>query len=238
MNNRLFKAPKSRAELPIELQAIGHHLVYSEGTKTEPYYILNIQRLIAKRYQTEPNKIDLVIGNKKTNNTIHLVNYALEDVDRRLKLKDKIDHVWIFFDRDDFPLKHYNAANDKIKSLNDSKKKNDQGFYYDTKRDIVWHSCYSNEAFELWLCLYFEEITTSLGRKKLIEKLNNIPKLKKVNFRYEKNMDNIHDILVSNGGSLNKAIRNAKKLRHNGYNNPSTGVYEFAEFFKRYLNTK
>lgn len=79
-------------------------------------------------------------------------------------------------------------------------------------------------------------IESALSRDELIEKLNNEPKLKKIGFKYSKNMDNIHDILVSNGGSLAKAIKNAKKLAANKQKNPSTGVFEFLEFFKRYIN--
>lgn len=236
MNNKGFKRPISRNQLPRELQSIGRHLVYSEGTKTEPKYIDNIKRLIAKKYQVNHNSIEIIIANEESTNTIYLVEMAKNDVRNRLKNDEKIDHVWIFFDKDDFPIKNYNKANATIHKLNDSSKKNDQGFFYDTKRNIVWHSCYSNEAFELWLCLYFNLIESALSRNELIEKLNNEPKLKKIGFKYSKNMDNIHDILVSNGGSLAKAIKNAKKLAANKQKNPSTGVFEFLEFFKRYIN--
>lgn len=45
-------------------------------------------------------------------------------------------------------------------------------------------------------------------------------------------MDNIYYILVANGGSLAKSIKNANKLAVNKHSNYSTGI---SEFFKRYI---
>ena len=37
--------------------------------------------------------------------------------------------------------------------------------------NITFHSCYSNEAFELWLYLYFEYLEASLTRTDYIKKI-------------------------------------------------------------------
>ncbi len=126
--NKWFRRQISRNQLPHELQSIGRHLVYSEGTKTEPKYIDNIKRLIAKKYQVNHNSIEIIIANEESTNTIYLVEMAKNDVRNRLKNDEKIDHIWIFFDKDDFPIKNYNKANATIHKLNDSSKKMTRDF--------------------------------------------------------------------------------------------------------------
>lgn len=227
--------PKGRNNLPDELVKFGRQLVYSEGTKTEPLYVENIRKLIAKKYLVKPNDIEIVYTENKSNNTIYLVKDAIKDVKSRLKRGEIINHVWIFFDKDSFPKTDFDAAKDALTKMNNSKDLSLDGFRYDVKTNIVWHACYSNESFELWLCLYFDLISSSLGREKLKEHLNNIKNLKKINFEYEKNLKDIHDLLTNNGGSIENAIRNAKILSVNNGENPSTNVYEFAEYFKAYM---
>ena len=230
--------PKGRNSLPKELIQFGRHLVYSEGTKTEPYYVDDIKECISKKYNCQPNEIEIITVNKekKSFNTISLVEYAENDVRERLKMKEKIDHVWIFYDKDSFPKDNFDNANQMINEKNDSKEKNIDGFNYEEKTSISWHSCWSNEAFELWLYLYFNYQEAALNRDQYIDKINRIHQLKKIGFNYEKNKEHIHQIFTNNGGSINKAIRNAKKLTKNGLNNPSTGVFLFGEYFEKYMN--
>ena len=227
--------PRGRKSLPEELYRFGRHLVYSEGTETEPNYIESIKDNIAKKYMVAPNDIEIIYANNASNNTIHLVNDAKKDVKKRIKNGETIDHVWIFFDKDDFPIEDFNEANNTLKKMNNSSFKNQEGFKYDKKTGITWHSCYSNEAFELWLCLYFDYIQSALDRHQLIEHLNNVPNLKQSGFVYSKTQKNIHDIFIKNGGSLDKAIKFAEKLKSNDTNNPSTNVDEFASYFKPYM---
>lgn len=230
--------PKGRNSLPDELIHFGRHLVYSEGTKTEPYYIEDIKECISKKYHCRTNDIEIVPVNKdgESFNTIGLVEYAEKDVKKRRNKNEKIDHVWIFYDKDSFPKDDFDNAYKKINEKNDSKIKNIDGFHYEEKTSISWHSCWSNEAFELWLYLYYNYQEAALNRSQYIEKINNIPQLKQIGFNYEKNKEHIHQIFTNNGGSINKAIRNAKKLTKNGLNNPSTGVFLFGEYFEKYLN--
>lgn len=93
MNNKGFKRPISRNQLPRELQSIGRHLVYSEGTKTEPKYIDNIKRLIAKKYQVNHDSIEIIIANEESTNTIYLVEMAKKDVINRLKNNETIKEL-------------------------------------------------------------------------------------------------------------------------------------------------
>ena len=233
-NKRII--PKGRKNLPLEFARFGRHLVYSEGTKTEPNYVNNIKKNIAAKYKVAPNDIENIHANKNSNNTIYLVNDAKKDVTKRIMNGEKIDHVWVFFDKDSFPPDDFNEANYALSKMNNSTDETPEGFKYDKTTGIAWHTCYSNEAFELWLCLYFDYINTSLGRAQLIEHLNSIPSLKKNGFIYQKNTENIHDVLISNGGKLENAIKFAKKLEVNNTANPSTNVHEFMSYFKVYMD--
>lgn len=229
MNN--FK-PKGRNSLPKELLQFGRHLVYAEGTKTEPNYIESIKKEIAEKYNCSQNEINIIpVVDGRTHNTKHLVEYVKKDVDKRLKKKEQIDHVWIFFDKDDFPLENFICANKMIEEMNNSKSKNNDGFAFNKETNISWHSCFSNEAFELWYCLYFELYDTERNRKEYIKILN-----KKLKYSYSKKRKDMHQILVNRGGSIKNAIRNSKKLKGlKTYSNPSTGVYTFAEYFLAYM---
>ena len=228
--------PKGRKNLPTALLNFGNNLVYSEGIKTEPYYVENIKKCIAENFLIKPNDIAIIPVNKekKSNNTIYLVKDAINDVNKRIKNGELIDNVWIFFDKDYFT--GYEKAFKKIDELNDSEKTNNNGFKYNKQTNVSWHYCWSNEAFELWLCLYFNYDQASHSRDDYEKILDNNPELKKVNFNYKKNLENIHTILTKAGGSIENAIKFAKKLNKiNGRGNPSTGVYKFAEFFLPYM---
>ena len=233
MNN--IVKPRGRKSIPSELVQFGRHLVYSEGTKTEPLYIESLKKEIADKYKCSINDISIIIANKsKSYNTTGLIKFALDDIDDKLKKGEIINHVWFLFDKDDFPKSKFNEACVKAKKLNNSSDKNIDGFKYNTETGITYHCCWSNESFELWLYLYFEYLDVALTRDEYVEKIN--AKLALYCIKYEKNMNNLHQTLVDCGGSLNKAITLAKRLvKKNGNGNPSTTMYEFAEYFKAYL---
>lgn len=228
--------PKGRNSLPTELLQFGRHLVYAEGTKTEPYYIESIKKEIAEKYHCEQNDLQIIpAGDGTSYNTTGLVKFVMKDVSRRLKEEEKIDHVWIFFDKDDFPHARFLHAHEMIEKMNDSKIKNNDGFRYDTTTNISWHSCFSNEAFELWYCLYFGFYSEPHNRKEYITCLNQ--KLK--HSQYSKTRKDMHQFLVSHGGNVKKAIQYAKKLPGaKTRENPSTGVYQFVEYFLAYMDHK
>ena len=233
-NNNGFK-PKGRGNLPTELLQMGRHLVYAEGTRTEPYYVENIKNNIAQKYQRKPNEILLITANDgKSRHTKDLVEFAIEDAQKQLQKGYSINHVWILFDKDDFT--DFEEAHRLINSMNDSSDYTIEGFKYNKNTGISWHSCWSNQCFELWLCLYFSYYNTPNNRDKYKDNLENNKLLKKVQFKYEKNLVNIHDILTGYGGSIKNAISYAKKLEAaNGIGDPSTGVYQFAEYFQNYM---
>ncbi len=226
-------SPKGRRSLPKELIQFGRHLVYAEGTKTEPNYIESIKQEIAEKYRCRANDIEIIsVGQRTPLHTLSLVKNAKQDVEKRFQNDEQIDHVWIFFDKDDFPDKDFQKANRTIEKMNNSTEKNEEGFRYDKRTGIVWHSCFSNEAFELWYCLYFAFCESRLSRKEYNAFLN--AKLKPES--YSKTKEGMHRYLTEKGGNLENAIRNAKRLPGlNTLSNPSTGVYRFAEYFLPYM---
>lgn len=234
MNKSAF-SPRGRRAIPNELLQFGVHLVYAEGKETEPAYIENIKANIAEKYNCKSNDINVVtVEEKKTRCTVRLAEFARKDIAKRLENKERIDHVWIFFDKDDFP--DYEEAHKIIVSLNDSSDTNADGFKYQSDTGIAWHSCPSNECFELWYCLYFGYYNVAHDRKDYKEFLESRPKLKKICFEYEKNAKRLHDLFCENGGSMKNAIKYAKRLeKENGIGNPSTGAYKFAEYFIGYM---
>ncbi len=233
-DKRAFRS-KGRSNLPKPPFALGKHLIYSEGTRTEPFYAENIKRNIAKNYSRQPNEV-LIIPVKGDNSlyTTKLVKYAFKDVEKRLKNGEHIDHVWILFDKDNF--KGFDKADETINARNNSESENVDGFKYEKETGISWHSCPSNQCFELWLILYFHYYEVAHDRKEYADHLEKSTPLKKIKFEYDKNLENLHDIITANGGSIENAVKNAKRLRDkNGMGDPSTGMFVFGEYFLQYL---
>jgi RloB-like protein len=144
-----------------------------------------------------------VVGTGK--NTRTLVDEAI-----RLKAKSEArDHYWCVFDRDSFPAQDFNAALQKAKSA---------GFQV----------AYSNEAFEIWYLLHFDDFTSGLSRTLYRNKLT-----ERLGRSYEKNDGTIFESLRERQA---EAVRNARRLRasydpsHNPEkDNPCTTVHLLVE---------
>ena len=164
-----MRAP-SRKRIGIELISMGRHLVYAEGTKTEPQYVENI----SEHLKPDPTRRNVLIPKKysKTKHTLELIERAENDVSKERKANKSIDGVWILFDKDSFD--DFNEACLEIEKKNC--KKNSDGQMADDF-GTVWHCCYSNESFELWPYLHFEDSLEGLKRyclRDLEENLTNI----------------------------------------------------------------
>lgn len=168
---------------------------------------MGIKSLIDKTYAgivKVKNKYDIdIVGTGR--NTEDLVKFTIEGIEKSKSLGElPYGNVWVVFDKDDFTNEQFNNA------ILEAEKNNYK---------VAW----SNEAIELWFLLHFEYLQSSIHRYQYIDKLNQHFNKNRLG-KYEKNLDNIFEILKEKG-SLKDAISNAQKLRDlhekTGNKNPS-----------------
>ena len=213
MRGRLNRAGKKRKrnEGTREVQP-GNYLIVTEGTETEVNYFENIKRKINERFRSEIIVDKITINVEGTaRSTMVLVNEAI----KKRSLKNYSD-VWVVFDRDD------NSDFDKAISY---AKKNGL--------KVAW----SNESFELWLLLHFQDLNVACSRDDYI----NFNKLKLNNGTYNKNIKDIFDITAS---KVDTAIKRSEKLI-DGYTsdkivspnkmNPGTTVQDLVKELIQYV---
>lgn len=191
-----------------------YYLIVCEGEATEPNYFEGLKQDLPKgvlmSYQID------IEGTGR--NTESLLKEALRLKEEYLKNKSRpVDRLWVVFDRDSFTPQNFNTAIIRCDNL-------DIG--------CAW----SNEAFDLWYLLHFQYYENAMSRrnfKGLIE--GSLKPLLGNNFRYEKNSEQMYDLLKEHG-SQEDAIRNAKRLaeryseRKNYSNhNPCTMVWKLVE---------
>lgn len=87
--------------------------IVSEGTKTEPYYIESIARIINEKYR-EFSTGRFIVVHGIGRNTKGLLDYARANVDKEFP---QAEVVWLMYDKDDFPLDNFDntqySAEDK-----------------------------------------------------------------------------------------------------------------------------
>ena len=230
--------PLGRDNLPKRLIKMGRHLVYAEGTKTEPLYVESVKKELAKTYGILADQVEIhCFPARKSKHTLELVRFAEIDVQERLRKGETIHGVWIFFDRDCFD--DFDKAYLRIVDKQRQGHVSPQGLAAD-ENDISWVPCYSNECFELWVYLHFADLHAALGREDYIPKINEFLRAKNPKAEYAKNAEGLFQFLRDNGGDIKRAIRFAKRKvetlsLHAPRPNPSTGIYVFAEFFLAYI---
>lgn len=164
-------------------------LIVCEGTETEPNYF----KAFVKDRWSEVRTVGPVIkGCAKS--TCQLVAEAGKiRVDLEKSRQVPFDHVWLVFDKDDF--KDFNQA------ISEAKKKGMM---------CAW----SNESFELWYCLHFQDIKAALRRNQYIDMIEKcVRKLSKnKDFVYDKASKDFYTLICEHGDEL-KAGKRAKLLR-------------------------
>ena len=88
-----------------------YHLIVTEGKKTEPNYFAGLEREINS---TGKKRIRIQIEGEGTN-TLDLLKRAQYYVSADYNL---ISHVWLVYDRDDFPADNFDNTFHKCTSLN------------------------------------------------------------------------------------------------------------------------
>lgn len=179
-------------------------LLVTNGAETEREYFERIKR----SFRGQPNRrIDIVVHNSSPKN---LATFALD------RAVSGYECVAVVFDKD-----HFDCFDEAVALLK-------------KPRSIDCFSAYSNECFELWMLLHFQELSSGLGRdtlrKKLEDKIKEITKRK--SYRYDKSGFDFG--LLDNPGDLQQAIRRAKRMleiaeehnpEHPWRTNPSTEVH-------------
>jgi len=148
----------------------GNYLIVTEGVETEKNYFENIGKIITELFNNEVIVEKITLNVKGTGrSTKVLVNEAI----KKRSLSSYSD-VWVVFDKDN------NTDFDEAIAL--AKK---EGF------NVAW----SNESFELWLLLHFQDLKASIHRNDYISKLNSHFKSKNINCgTYDKNIKDIFDL--------------------------------------------
>lgn len=179
-------------------------LIVCEGSKTEPNYFESLKKKLPKQVA---NIIDI---DGQGFNTLSLVERAQKIRDSKKGTDYPYDETWVVFDRDSFDPDQFDNAIHKAEAMG-------------------MKSAWSNEAFELWYILHFEDRQTGMNRteyKRCLTKHLDIP--------YEKNDPEMYSKLT-NLGNESKAIQRARNLQSqqvgipNHKANPCTKVNELVE---------
>lgn len=193
-----------------------YHLIVSEGTDTEPLYFGAIKEAVESRYR---GRIFLDISGKG-DNTVNLFNRAVRDV---VNSNIVYKHVWLVYDKDDFPAEHF----DRTEALCSST----------SSDETIYHAIWSNQCIELWFLLHFMYLQADLHRSEYWPKLTECMKAIGKG-AYTKNRADMFYVLRP---YMDTAIRNAQKLEIINQGTtpsksaPGTKVHNLIEVLKPYL---
>ena len=192
-------------------------LILTEGTETEVNYFENIKKIINSRYRRREiqNNYPMKVEGKARSTSV-LVNEAIKK-----KNRENYSEVWVVFDKDD-----NTDFNNAIKLAEDNGIK------------VAW----SNESFELWILLHFQDLNTPILRGQYIDNLNKHFKDNNINNGiYNKNIKNIFDITenkvdfaISRSERLRKYYNNQKQTKVSEMN-PGTSVDILVKELLRYI---
>jgi hypothetical protein len=162
-------------------------LIICEGKNTEPDYF--------NHFKLKSAKIK-AIG--EGYNTLSLVERAAQIVEEEKSMGRHYNQVWCVFDKDDFDDTQFNSAITTAENT------------YDFK------VAYSNQSFEYWLILHFNDHQGgAMDRKDYDKKLNNYLKPFKIEYDGEgdkKISEDFFDILQSKEKSTDKENRQFKAI--------------------------
>ena len=191
-----------------------YHLIVTEGTKTEPNYFEGLKKDINSQYK---GRISISIDGAGEH-TLTLLERAQKIVEKE---PDKYKHVWLVYDKDDFPKDDFDNTYYKCVSLSE----NDDS--------VIYHALWSNECIEYWFLLHFMALSSDLHRSEYYPKLSEC-----LGSKYKKNRDDIYVLLKP---YINAAIDNVKRIAENNKGlppsqcTPGTTVYEIFEMLNSYL---
>lgn len=220
MNNLNRGGRKKRKTNDSRNMAPPYYLIATEGIATEVNYFEGIKSEINKKYKDrmKVQKISLKVkGIGK--GTVSLV----EEVVKRRSLGN-YSEVWVVFDKDEFQ-----DFDDAIRLAKKEGLK------------VAW----TNESFELWILLHFQNLDVPLPRDQYNQKLNkHFKKLKYNHGEYDKNIENIFELTKDK--ILIAIERSEELLSEHKYNkiyeyskmNPATTVQELIKDLLPYIKQR
>lgn len=195
------------------------HLVVSEGKETEPRYFEGVRAALGAANE---RKVAIVVkGTGK--HTLDLLDFAVEHC---RYAPETFDHVWLVYDKDDFPASDFDAMERKCDELSDGSR--------------TFHALWSNPCFELWLLLHFRYTTAHMSasdcQHALAQEMS-----RDLGIEYRKNLDGLFEVV---DGKRGEALRRVGRLvtYHRGLGNvkpsaqnPATKVGEIFDVIGPYL---
>lgn len=165
-------------------------LIVCEGERTEPLYFEAIKR---RMKSGAGSKIEIVGAGTHTQELIACARNAIQK--RRIQGMPPYYYVWILFDKDEFTDEDFDETDRLIAKENDRAQPNEHPF---------WRSGWSNEAFELWYLLHFQDVSVPMPREQIFELLG-----KHLGGVYDKTDPKMFERL---SGYLNGALLRAERL--------------------------
>ena len=205
---------QKKSKMNTKYQLPPYTLIVSEGVKTEPLYLEGLVNKINNQYK------DLIKGKHieiygTGRNTRGLLKY----VDKRIANGEwsHFEKIWLVYDKDDFPEDNFDNTQISVENRKDLL----------SKIKVAW----SNESFELWILLHFQDYTVDNGREDYIKKINQY-------IDYSKSREDLYEA-VTTAGSLKDAKIRAKKqyesLVVQGITTPSKMVPATRVYALRYM---
>lgn len=163
------------------------HLIVTEGRQTEPRYFEGMKAALGAE---SGRKLSVVVkGSGK--HTIDLLEYAVELC---RYAPETFDHVWLVFDKDDFPADDFDAMERACSERSDESRK--------------FHALWSNPCFELWPLLHLRYTTAQMSsdgcQRMLVQILD-----KECGVEYRKNLGGLFELVDKGRG---EAIERARQL--------------------------
>ncbi len=195
------------------------HLVVSEGKETEPRYFEGVRAALGA---ANGRKISIAVKGTGRH-TLDLLEFAVEYC---RYAPETFDHVWLAFDKDDFPAADFDAMERKCAELSDGAR--------------TFHALWSNPCFELWLLLHLRYTSAPMTAAECQRALAQAM-AKDLGVEYRKNLDGTFGLL---DGGRDEALQRAERLaRHHeelgntrpSTMNPATRVGELFEEIAPYL---
>lgn len=195
------------------------HLVVSEGKETEPRYFEGVRAALGA---ANGRKVAIVVkGTGK--HTLDLLDFAVEHC---RYAPETFDHVWLVFDKDDFPAVDFDAMERKCAELSDGSR--------------TFHALWSNPCFELWPLLHLRYTTAPMMAAECQRALAQAMS-KDLGVEYRKNLGGLFGMV---DGKRAEALHRVQRLEaHHGElgnakpsaQNPATKVGEIFDVIGPYL---